>query len=106
LTVHNFSINAFSSDNTEIKKTNSYLFWGDGSKDETFSIQNYELAKSDNYDSSKYVFFRSVFNVDKQREFFILIKANYSVDGASDSIEQRMSITKKHRLTWNKLRAH
>ena len=106
LTVPNFSITALSSDNKEIFKSNSYLFWDDGSKDEAFSIDGYEISKSDSFDSSKYVFFRSVFDVAQERDFVVLIKAKYSVDNVSDSVERKMSIIKKHRLTWNKLRAH
>ena len=107
LTVSNFSISAFKTDNTKIEKSNSYLFWADGSKDETFSIHNYQVTKSDTFDSSKYVFFRSVFNLDKaESEFNILIKASYSFDNIADSVERKMSVIKKHRLTWDKLRAH
>ncbi len=106
LTVSNFSINVFSGDNTEIEKGQSYLFWDDGSKDETFSIHDYEISESITSERNKYVFFRSVFNIDKESNFYILIKANYSLDNIADSVERKMLITKKHRLTWNKFRAH
>ena len=106
LTVSNYSIEAFTSDNTEIEKNNSYMFWDDGSKNETFSIQNYQIVKSDTVNNRKYVFFRSVFNIDNESDFSILIKAKYSLNNFADSIERKMSITKKHRITWDKLRAH
>jgi hypothetical protein len=106
LSVSNFSIKAFRSDNSEIIKGSSYLFWDSDGKDETFSIDDYEIAKSDTFDKSKYAFFRSEFNVDKESDFSLLIKATYSLDDIQGSVERKMSITKKHRLTWNKLRAH
>src|SRR6187431_3152047 len=43
LTVNDFSLKTFENNNSEIRRDNSYLFWDNGSKDETFMIQDYEI---------------------------------------------------------------
>lgn len=106
LTVNDFSLIAFDNDNSKIKSQNSYLFWGNGSKEETFNIDNYEIAYSDNYDQKKYVFFRTVFNVDDLSDFSIKLKTNFYIDNKPNLIDTSLQIEKKHRLTWNKFRVH
>jgi hypothetical protein len=106
LTVSDFTISVFNKNGTETKKNNSSLFWDDGSSDETFKIDNYMIAKTNTTNNDKYVFFRSVFNVADKKEFIVHVKANFSVDGIQNNLEKKIAITKKHRLTWNKFRAH
>ena len=106
LTVKNYSNTAFDIDNSEIKRENSYLFWDNGSKEETFNIDSYVIVHSDNYDNKKYVFFRNVFNVDNISDFSIKLKTNYFIDNKPNLIDTTLQIEKKHRLTWNKFRVH
>mgnify|MGYP003575478265 FL=1 len=106
LTVSDFSITVFDRNDSEISKQNSYLFWDNGSKDEAFKIENYVIAKLDTTFHNKYVFFRSVYNMADGKEFKVQIKANFILDGVNSDLDKRLSITKRHRLTWNKLRAH
>ena len=106
LTVDDFSLIVYDNDNSELKRENTYLFWDNGSKNETFKIENYEIAKTDTCNKNKYVFFRTVFDIDKIGNFKIKVKVNYSIDNKSDSINQTLTIEKKHRLTWNKFRVH
>ena len=106
LTVKGFSQTVFDNDNSEIKRQNAYLFWDNGSKEETFNIENYEIAHSENYDQKKYVFFRTVFDVDNISDFSIKLKSNFYVDNKPNLIDTTLTIEKKHRLTWNKFRVH
>ena len=106
LTVKEFSQTVFDNDNSEVKRQNSYLFWDNGSKEETFNIDNYEIAHSDNYDQKKYVFFRTVFDVDNISDFSIKLKTSFYVDNKPNLIDTTLTIEKKHRLTWNKFRVH
>jgi len=103
LTVNNFSLKIFDSNNSEIKPINSYLFWDDGSKDKTFNIENYSI---DTYPKNKYVFFRTVFDIDDVGDFSITVKTYYSIDNRADTIDRKLFIDKKHRLTWNEFRVH
>ncbi len=106
LTVQDFSHTAFDKDNSEIKSENSYLFWDNGSKEETFNIDNYVIGHSDNYDHKKYVFFRNVFDVDNISDFSIKLKTTFFIDNKPNLIDTTLQIEKKHRLTWNKFRVH
>ena len=106
LTVKDFSQTIFDNDNSEIKRKNSYLFWDNGSKEEAFEIDNYEITHSDNYDQKKYVFFRTVFNVDNISDFSIKLKTNFYIDNNPNQIDTTLQIEKKHRLTWNRFRVH
>lgn len=106
LTVKDFSQTVFDNDNSEIKNQNSYLFWDNGSKEEAFNIDNYEIAYSDNYDKKKYVFFRTVFDIDNVSDFSIKLKTNFYIDNKPNLIDTTLQIEKKHRLTWNKFRVH
>ena len=106
LTVKDFSQTVFEGDNSEIKSENSYLFWDNGSKEETFNIDNYKIFHSDNYDHKKYVFFRTVFNVENISDFSIKLKTNFFIDNKPNLIDTTLQIEKKHRLTWNKFRVH
>jgi hypothetical protein len=106
LTVKDYSQTIFGNHNSKIKSKNSYLFWDNGSKEETFNIDNYEIAYSENYDQKKYVFFRTVFDVDNIRNFSIKIKTNFFIDNKPNIIDTTLEIEKKHRLTWSKFRVH
>jgi hypothetical protein len=106
LTVKDFSQTVFDNDNSEIKNQNSYLFSDNGSKEEAFNIDNYEIAYSDNYDKKKYVFFRTVFDIDNVSDFSIKLKTNFYIDNKPNLIDTTLQIEKKHRLTWNKFRVH
>ncbi|MBL7827821.1 MAG: hypothetical protein JNJ57_14415 [Saprospiraceae bacterium] len=106
LTVKDFSQTVFDKDNAEIKNKNSYLFWDNGSKEKTFNIDNYEIAYSDNYDKKKYVFFRTVFDIDNISYFSMKLMTNFYIDNKPNLINTTLQIEKKHRLTWNKFRMH
>lgn len=106
LTVKDFSQTVFDKDNSIIKSKNSYLIWDNGSKENTFEIDKYAITHSDNYDQKKYVFFRTVFNVDNVSDFSIKLKTNFLIDSKSNLIDTTLIIEKKHRLTWNKFRVH
>ena len=106
LTVKNISIKAVDNKNGDIRPINSYLFWDNGSKDETFEIRNYELSQSDTIENEKYVFFRTVINANKYDNFSVNVKANFEIDNRTDSLNKILTINKKKRLTWNKFRVH
>lgn len=86
LTVNDFSQTLFDKDKFEIKRENSYLFWNNGSKSETFKIDNYEIKHPDNYNKKKYIFFRTVFNIANNNEFAIKIKTNFYIDNKSNKL--------------------
>ena len=106
LTVKSISFKALDNKNGEIRPVNSYLFWDDGSKDETYEITNYIISQSDTIDNQKYVFFRTVFNVDNYDNFSVILKANFEIDNKSENLNRSLIINKKKQLTWNKFRVH
>lgn len=106
LTVKDFSQTIFDKNNSEVKSKNSYLFWDNGSKEETFNIDNYEIAHSENYYNKKYVFFRTVFNVDNISDFSVKLKTNFIIDNKIKLVDTTLQLEKKHQLTWNKFRVH
>jgi len=106
LTIKDFSLQAFNADQSEIKKENTYLFWDNGSKDETFKIENYQISKSATTENDKYVFIRTVFDTEGLDNFILSVKLNFTLDNKTDLVEQKVNVNKKHRLTWNPLRAH
>ncbi|WP_461787755.1 hypothetical protein [Pedobacter sp.] len=106
LTVKDFSQTLFDKSNSKIKIKNSYLFSDNGSKEEAFNIDHYEITHSDNYDQKKYVFFRNVIDLESISDFSIKIKTNFYIDSKPNLIDTTLTIEKKHRLTWNKFRMH
>ena len=54
----------------------------------------------------KYVFFRTVYDVDNNSDFSIKIKIDLELDNIPFLIDTTLQIEKKHRLTWNKFRVH
>ncbi len=106
LTVKDFSQTLFDKSNSKIKIKNSYLFWDNGSKEETFNIDHYEITHSDNYDQKKHVFFRNIIDLESISDFSIKIKTNFYIDSKPNLIDTTLTIEKKHRLTWNKFRMH
>ncbi|MBK9379288.1 MAG: hypothetical protein IPM86_14145 [Saprospiraceae bacterium] len=106
LTVKDFSQSVFDIDNSEIKNINSYLFWENGSLEEKFNINNHEIKYSENYDNEKYVFFRTVFDMDNINHFSIKIKTDFYIDNKPNRIDTTLVIEKKHRLTWSRFRVH
>jgi len=106
LTVNDFSLIAHDTKNNMIKKRNSYLFWDDGSKEETYWIKNFELSQDKKYDKDKYIFFRTVFDVDNNDDYSLQIRTNYSIDSTLFFVDTTIMIKKNHRLTWSKFRVH
>ena len=106
LSVENFNMTVRDKDGDEIKRLTSYLFWDDGSEDEKFSINNYEIENTGTHDQNKYVFFRTVFDLSGESYFSITINTDYSVDSVRRQIDETFDLTKKRKLTWNKFRVH
>ncbi len=100
LTVKNFKITVFDINDNVIMPTNSYLFRDDGSENEKFSIDNYEIG------TDKYVFFRTVVDLSGESRFAINIKADYLIDSVRRNIDKTYVLEKRKQLTWNELRAH
>ena len=106
LTVEDFKMTFKDKDGKEIKRLTSYLFWDDGSEDEKFSINNYEIEKTGTHDQDKYVFFRTVVDLSGESNFSINIRADYSVDSEQRQIDKTFDLTKRRKLTWNEFRVH
>lgn len=106
LTVENFKMTVKDNKGNEIERLTSYLFWDDGSEDEKFSINNYEIEKTGTHDQDKYVFFRTVVDLSGESNFSISIKADYYVDGVQRQIDKTFELKKRRELTWNEFRVH
>jgi len=106
LTIDNFSLEAVSVENKVLIRENSYLFWDNGSKENDFTIQKYTVAKSDTQMKDKYVFLRSVYDLNNTEELIAKIKIYFQINGKAESIEQSLPLVKKQKLTWNKFRVH
>jgi hypothetical protein len=106
LTVENFKMTVMDENGDEIKRLNSYLFWDDGSEDEKFGINNYEIEKTGSQDQDKYVFFRTVVDLSGESNFAITIKADYYVDSVQRQIDKTFDLAKRKKLTWNEFRVH
>ena len=106
LTVEKFKMTVMDKDGHEIERLTSYLFWDDGSEEEKFSINNYEIENTATHGQDKYVFFRTVVDLSGESNFSINIKADYSVDSEQKQIDKTLDLTKRRKLTWNKFRVH
>jgi hypothetical protein len=108
---HNLSVTKFSFkistiDNIELERESLYLFSDKRSKDETSTIENYSIEKHEIEEDNNYVFFRTVYNVETINNLNIFVLADYSIDNETYSMNKKIEIIKKRRLTWNKLKAH
>lgn len=106
ITVKDFSQTLFDNDKIEINKKKSYLFSNNGSKSETYKIDNYEINDSDKFNKKNYIFFRTVFDIVNKNEFELKIKVYFNIDNKSNKIDKILSIEKKERVTWSHFRLH
>jgi hypothetical protein len=106
LTVNNFTMTLKNKNNSEIKRMNSFLFWDEGSEDEKFSIKEYEIERTDSYDTDKYVFFRTAFDLSDEGSFTMYVKADYLLDGIQRDLDRSFKVVKKKKLRWSEFRVH
>jgi hypothetical protein len=106
LTIKDFSVQAFVADQKELSKENTFLFWDNGNKENTFLVENYQISKASSSTNDKYVFVRTVFDTEKVEQFSLVIKLNYSLNHKNYIVEQIINVKKEHKLIWNSLKAH
>ncbi|MEJ8844335.1 hypothetical protein WG954_18210 [Lacibacter sp. H375] len=106
LTINNFSFEMQSDEGKPLTRENSYLFWDDGSKENNLTIENYTILKSDTSSEDKYVFLRTVYNLDNEKEVTVKLKINYQLNRKTIVLDKNLQLIKKQRLTWNEFRVH
>jgi|GEM_PF-2452256 len=106
LSIKDYSLQGFITEQKELPKENTFLFWDSGNKENTFMVDNYKISKAVSSTNDKYVFIRTVFDTEMAEQFTLVLKINYHLNHKNYLIEQKINVKKEHTLTWNSLRVH
>jgi lipopolysaccharide assembly outer membrane protein LptD (OstA) len=106
LSIEDYSLQGFITEQKELPKENTFLFWDNGNKENTFTVDNYKISKAASSTNDKYVFIRTVFDTEMAEQFTLVLKINYQLNQKNNLIEQKINVKKEHTLNWNSLKVH